>query len=71
MLVKSKVQEDHLANLGETFNQLCRSRLKVNPEKCSFRFVLGKFLGYMISARGIEPNPDKIEALLGMKPPNH
>ncbi|GAA0148199.1 hypothetical protein LIER_07712 [Lithospermum erythrorhizon] len=70
MLVKSKARVDHLANLRETFNQLRQSRLKMYPEKCSFGVVLGKFLGYMISSRGIEPNPDMIEALLGMKPPN-
>ncbi|GAA0161645.1 hypothetical protein LIER_39267 [Lithospermum erythrorhizon] len=49
---------------------LRKSRLNVNPEKRSFRVVSGKFLGYMISARGIEANPDKIDELLGMKPPN-
>ncbi|GAA0178830.1 hypothetical protein LIER_29889 [Lithospermum erythrorhizon] len=70
MLVKSKIWADHLANLRETFNELRKSRLKVNPEKCSFGVVSEKFMGYLISARGIEPNHDKIEALLGMKPPN-
>ncbi|GAA0162910.1 hypothetical protein LIER_39496 [Lithospermum erythrorhizon] len=50
MLVKSKVRANHLANLRETFNQLRESGLKVNPEKCSFGVVSGKFLGYMINA---------------------
>ncbi|GAA0166191.1 hypothetical protein LIER_21405 [Lithospermum erythrorhizon] len=69
MLVKSRVKAEHLVNLRETFNQLRKSKLKVNPEKCSFGVVSGKFLGYMISARGIEPNPDKIKALMDMQPP--
>ncbi|GAA0153587.1 hypothetical protein LIER_11789 [Lithospermum erythrorhizon] len=70
MLFKSKIKADHLANLRETFNQLRKIRLNMNYEKCSFGVVFEKFLGYMISARGIEPNPNKIEALLEMKPPN-
>ncbi|GAA0176483.1 hypothetical protein LIER_29465 [Lithospermum erythrorhizon] len=66
MLVKNKTNADHLRNLRETFNRLRESQLKVNPEKCSFGVVSGKFLGYMIGERGIEPNPDKIQALLMM-----
>ncbi|GAA0184057.1 hypothetical protein LIER_42505 [Lithospermum erythrorhizon] len=69
MLLKSKTKADHLQNLMETFNRLRESRLKVNPEKCSFGMVFGIFLGYMISERGIEPNPDKIQALLMIEPP--
>ncbi|GAA0154604.1 hypothetical protein LIER_43282 [Lithospermum erythrorhizon] len=71
MLVKSKERADHLENLRKTFNKLRESRLKINPEKCSFGVMSGRFLGYMISKRGIEPNPDKIEALLMMRPPNN
>ncbi|GAA0155519.1 hypothetical protein LIER_13229 [Lithospermum erythrorhizon] len=59
MLVKRKNRADHLKNLRETFDRLRESQLKVNPKKCSFGVVLGKFLGYMISSRGIELNPDK------------
>ncbi|GAA0173147.1 hypothetical protein LIER_41469 [Lithospermum erythrorhizon] len=69
MLVKSKEKGHHLENLRETFEQLRFSRLRINPEKCSFGVTSGKFLGYMISERGIEPNPDKIKALLDMKLP--
>ncbi|GAA0168225.1 hypothetical protein LIER_22990 [Lithospermum erythrorhizon] len=67
MLVKSKETAYHLENLRETFEQLRGSKLRINPEKCSFGVILGKFLGYMISERGIESNPDKISALLDMK----
>ncbi|GAA0169557.1 hypothetical protein LIER_24011 [Lithospermum erythrorhizon] len=71
MLVKSKNKADHMVNLRETFNGLRESRLKLKQEKCSFGIVSGKFLGYMISEKGIELNPDKIQALLMMKPPNN
>ncbi|GAA0187318.1 hypothetical protein LIER_34606 [Lithospermum erythrorhizon] len=70
MLFKIKVRSEHLENLKETFVWLKLNRLKLNPEKCSFGVTFGKFLGYMMSERGIEPNPDKIKALLEMKPPN-
>ncbi|GAA0173042.1 hypothetical protein LIER_26742 [Lithospermum erythrorhizon] len=69
MLVKSKVKVDHLENLRETFEQLRKSKLRINPDKCSFGVTLGKFLGYMISEREIEPNPDKIKEILNMQPP--
>ncbi|GAA0153210.1 hypothetical protein LIER_11506 [Lithospermum erythrorhizon] len=54
--------------LKETFEQLRASKLQINLEKCSFGVTSGKFLGYMIRERGIEPKPDKIKALLDMKP---
>ncbi|GAA0141455.1 hypothetical protein LIER_02592 [Lithospermum erythrorhizon] len=69
MLVKSKEMGNHLGNLKETFEQLRASKLRINPEKCSFGVTSGKFLGYMINKRCIEPNFDKIKALLDMKPP--
>ena len=42
--------------------------MKLNPSKCAFRVSSGKFLGFMISQRGIEVNEDKIQAILNMKP---
>ena len=42
--------------------------MKLNPGKCAFRVTAGKFLGFMISQRGIEANPDKIRAIMEMKP---
>ena len=43
--------------------------MKLNPSKCAFGVSLGKFLGFMVSYREIEANPDKIQAILDMKPP--
>jgi ribonuclease HI len=44
-------------------------RMKLNPTKCAFGVSLGKFLGYMVSSRGIEANPEKIQAILEMQSP--
>ena len=43
--------------------------MKLNPNKCAFEVSSEKFLGFMVSHRGIEANPDKIQAILDMKPP--
>ena len=42
--------------------------MKLNPKKCVLEVQSGKFLRFMISSRGIEANPDKIQAVLDMKP---
>ena len=42
--------------------------MKLNPSKCAFGVSSGKFLGFMVSQRGIEANPDKIQAILDMEP---
>uniref|UniRef100_A0A2N9FLD8 Uncharacterized protein n=1 Tax=Fagus sylvatica TaxID=28930 RepID=A0A2N9FLD8_FAGSY len=69
MLVKSKKDDDHLADLKETFQALRRYNMKLNPAKCVFGVSSGKFLGFVVSQRGIEANPDKIKAILEMTPP--
>ncbi|KAM1118524.1 hypothetical protein ACFX1X_043275 [Malus domestica] len=69
MLVKSKHAEQHITNLSETFTILKRYQMRLNPNKCAFGVGSGKFLGFMISQRGIEANPEKIKAILDMKEP--
>ena len=69
MLVKSLDEEEHLDNLQETFDTLRRFSMKSNPGKCVFGVSLGKFLGFMVSHRETEANPEKIKAILNMKPP--
>ncbi|XP_070045666.1 uncharacterized protein [Nicotiana tomentosiformis] len=63
MLVKSLNAGDHLKYLQETFDILRKYNMKLNPEKCVFRVSSGKFLGFMVSQRGIEVKPDKINAI--------
>ena len=71
MLVKSVDEGSHLDDLQETFETLRRYKMKLNPSKCAFGVSSGKFLGFMVSQRGIEANPDKIQAILDMEPPKN
>ena len=43
--------------------------MKLNLSKCAFRVASGKFLGFMVSKRGIEANPEKVRAILEMTLP--
>jgi hypothetical protein len=71
IIVKSTKQENHIADLQETFANSRQDGLnKLNPEKCVFGVKKGKFLGCLVSTNGIEANPSKIEAILRMEPPN-
>ena len=56
-------------DLQETFDTLRQYSMELNPSKCAFGVSSGKFLGFMVSHMGIEANPDKIQAILDMKPP--
>jgi hypothetical protein len=69
MLVKSIQAPDHVSDLKETFDTLRRYKMKLNPTKCAFGVSFGKFLGYLVSQRGIEANPEKVRAVLEMQPP--
>lgn len=67
MLVKSVRMDRHIDNLHESFLVLRSYRTKLNPLKCVFGVGSGKFLGFMITSRGIKVNPDKIKAIIDMK----
>ena len=71
MLVKSRREEDHLEYLKETFDVLRSYNMKLNPGKCAFKVTAGKFLGFMVSQRGIKANPDKIRVIIEMTPPRN
>ena len=66
MLVKSKKGEQHLDDLKETFDILRKYQMRLNPTKCVFGVSSGKFLGFMVSQRGIEAKPKKVKLLLDM-----
>ena len=69
MLVKSLDKADHISHLQEAFDVLRHHKMMLNPSKCVFGVGSGKFLGLMVSKRGIEVNPDKIRAILDMEAP--
>ena len=60
MVVKSKLVSEHETDLSSIFKILREHKLRLSASKCSFRVGLGKFLGYMVTYRGIEVNPDQI-----------
>ena len=69
MVVKSKVVSGHLGDLSGIFDVMRRHKLRLNASKCSFGVGSGKFLGYMVTHRGIKVNPDQIKAINDLKPP--
>ena len=68
-IVKSKKSEDHVKDLAETFATLRKHQMKLNPKKCVFGVKSGKFLGFMVSKRGIDANPSKFKAALDLPEP--
>jgi hypothetical protein len=69
IIVKRTKQENHIVDLQETFANFRKAGRKLNLEKCVFEVKKGKFIGCLISTKGIEANPRKIEAILRMEPP--
>nr|GEV21451.1 reverse transcriptase domain-containing protein [Tanacetum cinerariifolium] len=69
MVVKSKSKRELLADIAETFDNLKRINMKLNPKKCSFVVEKGKFLGYMVTSKGIRANPEKIKDIAEMQLP--
>ncbi|KAL0355390.1 UNVERIFIED_CONTAM: Retrovirus-related Pol polyprotein from transposon gypsy [Sesamum radiatum] len=69
MLVKSRKEEDHLEDLKQAFKVMRTYGMKLNPNKCTFGVWGGKLLGYMVSERGIQANPEKIEAISRLQSP--
>ena len=69
MLVESKEHPDHTRHLQETFELLRRHGMKLNPLKCVFGVSSGKFLGFMVTQRGIEANLIQLKAIMNSQSP--
>ena len=67
MLVKSAAVRDHVMHLVQTFSILRQINMMLNLSKCTFVVRARKFLGFMVSQRGIEANPKKIQAILDIQ----
>lgn len=63
MIAKSRGEEEHVMNLKKLFDRLKKFQLKLNSAKCTFGATSGKLLGFIVSERGIEVDPDKIKAI--------
>jgi hypothetical protein len=68
-IIKTKESRTLIDDLWETFPNLRRFRMKLNPAKCTFGVPAGKLLGFLVSSQVIEVNPVKICAIERMKPP--
>ena len=69
MVVTSLEKSQHVADLEELFVTITKYKVKLNPEKCIFGVEAGKFLGFLLTERGIEANLDKCAAILAMRSP--
>jgi hypothetical protein len=69
VVITIRKEESLISDLTETFDNLNRYKIKLNPTKCSFGVSAGQLLGFLVSARGIEANPEKIQAILTMAKP--
>ena len=69
IVVKTKTRGDHLAILRKVFERCRLYKLRMNPLKCAFGVTAGKFLGFLVLQRGIDVDPNKVQAITTMKPP--
>ena len=69
MFVKTKERIDHTKHLQKTFELLCTNGMKLNFLKWAFGVSSGKFLGFMVTQRGIEANPIQLKAIMESQPP--
>jgi hypothetical protein len=71
IIVKTHESHTFIEDLEETFANLRKVNIKLNPAKCAFGVPSGKLLGFLVSHRGIEANPDKVKAIEEMRPPRN
>ncbi|KAD5507444.1 hypothetical protein E3N88_15147 [Mikania micrantha] len=69
LVIKSSSEEAMLLDIQETFDNLRKINMKLNPGKCSLGFLEGKFLGHIVSKQEIKANPDKIREIQQMISP--
>ena len=69
MIAISRTEEEHLVNLRKLFGRLRKYRLRLNPAKCTFGVKSRKLLGFVVSQKGIEVDPDKVKVILEMPEP--
>jgi hypothetical protein len=67
MIIKTQGDEGLISDLAETFDNLWKLKMKLNPKKCTFSVPSVKLLGYLVSHCGIDPNPEKLSAITKIK----
>ena len=71
IVVKSDSCGQHIKDLQEVFDALRKINMRLNPKKCAFGVEGGQFLGFMLTHREIEVNPDKCKAITEMRSPKN
>jgi hypothetical protein len=71
IIVKTRESHTFIEDLEETFVNLRKVNIKLNPAKCAFGVPSGKLLGFLVSHREIEANPDKVKDIEEMRPPRN
>jgi hypothetical protein len=69
VVIKTREVKELISDLAKTFDNLRKFKMKLNPEKCTFDVPSGKLLGYVVSHRGKDPNPEKVLTIIKMKLP--
>jgi len=69
MVATSQQRGQHVVDLEELFTTIAKYKLKLNPKKCVFGVEAGKFLGFLLTERGIEANPEKCVVIIAMRSP--
>jgi hypothetical protein len=69
MVVKTTEEGEHDQDRGDILASVRKYNMRLNPAKCSFGVQSGKFLGFMLTNRAIEANPDKCQAIIDMRSP--
>lgn len=70
MIAKSIQDESHARRVEKVFTVFRKNNMRLNPDKCVFRVKSKKFMGYMITHRGIEASPEKVQAVIDMESPS-
>ena len=68
LIAKFDGEDDHVLNLKKLFEILRKFQLKLNPAKCTFGATFKKLLGFVVSKKGIEIDPDKVRAIQDLSP---
>ena len=69
MLVKTQEEVKHVKDLKETFESIRKFDMRLNPNKCTFGVQANKFMGFLLTHRGIEANPEKCQEIINMRSP--
>src|ERR1041385_6736052 len=69
IVIKSQLADSLISDLQETLKNMRKYQMKLNPAKCTFGVPAGKLLGYIVSERGIETNPEKLNVIMTLQKP--